>query len=78
MRKRGILKKNKKEMVSLDSERAKLIINSKDVVQVLYQGLPVWLDQVKENNVVEVTRLDRKQKIEVPVYLLVENRSANI
>ncbi len=78
MRKRGILKKNKKEMVSLDSERAKLIINSKDVVQVLYQGSPVWLDQVKENNVVEVTRLDRKEKIEVPAYLLVENRSANI
>jgi len=62
----------------LDSERAKLIINSKDVVQVLYQGSPVWLDQVKENNVVEVTRLDRKEKIEVPAYLLVENRSANI
>ncbi|MDP4182164.1 MAG: H-type small acid-soluble spore protein [Bacillota bacterium] len=57
----------------MDTNRAKEIISSGDVVQVLYQGSPVWLESVKDNNVAEVITLDRKQKIEVPVYLLVEN-----
>lgn len=65
-------------MVSLDSQRAKEIMKSGDIVQVLYQGSPVWLDKVNDNNVAEVTRLDRKDKLEVPVYLLVENSPANI
>lgn len=65
-------------MVSLDSERVKDIIKSKDVIQVLYQGSPVWVNQVRDNNVAEVTRLDRKDKIEVPVYLLVENKNAGM
>lgn len=59
----------------MDSIRAKEIISSGDVIQVLYQGSPVWLENVKDNNTAEVTRLDRKDKIEVPVYLLVENKS---
>jgi small acid-soluble spore protein H (minor) len=58
----------------LDSIRAKEIISSGDVIQVLYQGSPVWLENVKDNNTAEVTRLDRKDKIEVPVYLLVEDK----
>ncbi len=62
----------------MDSERAKQIIKSTDMIQVLYQGTPVWLENVKENNVAEVMRLDKKDKIEVPVYLLVENSPANI
>lgn len=59
----------------MDSIRAKEIISSGDVIQVLYQGSPVWLENVKDNNTAEVTRMDRKDKIEVPVYLLVENKS---
>lgn len=62
----------------MDSERAKDIIKSKDVIQVLYQGSPVWVNQVMDNNVAEVTRLDRKDKIEVPVYLLVENKNTSM
>ncbi len=62
----------------MDSQRAKEIMKSGDIVQVLYQGSPVWLDKVNDNNVAEVTRLDRKDKLEVPVYLLVENSPANI
>jgi small acid-soluble spore protein H (minor) len=58
----------------LNSIRAKEIISSGDVIQVLYQGSPVWLENVKDNNTAEVTRLDRKDKIEVPVYLLVEDK----
>lgn len=60
----------------MDSSRAKQILQSPDPVQVLYQGTPVWLEKVKDNNVAEVTRLDRQDRIEVPVYLLVENSPA--
>jgi small acid-soluble spore protein H (minor) len=78
MRKREILKKNKKEMVSLDSERAKSIIKSKDVVQVLYQGSPVWIEGVSGNDIAEVTILTGgKQRIEVPVSRLVEEPCSN-
>lgn len=62
----------------MDSERAKQIMKSPDMIQVLYQDTPVWLENVKENNVAEVTRLDKKDKIEVPVYLLVENSPVNV
>ncbi|KNY29174.1 H-type small acid-soluble spore protein [Pseudobacteroides cellulosolvens] len=58
----------------MDSIRAKEIISSGKLIQVLYQGSPVWLENVKDNNTAEVTRLDRKDKIEVPVYLLVEDK----
>lgn len=61
------------EMNALDSKRANEIMKSNETIQVLYQGEPVWLDRVKDNNVADVTRMDRQDKLEVPVYLLVEN-----
>ena len=57
----------------MDSKRAHEIMKSNETIQVLYQGSPVWLDRVKDNNVADVTRMDRQDKLEVPVYLLVEN-----
>jgi len=61
----------------LDSKRAKEILKSHDSIQVLYQDTPVWLENVKENNIAEVTKLDNRQdRIEVPVYMLVENSPA--
>jgi small acid-soluble spore protein H (minor) len=60
-------------MIFLDSKRACEIMKSPGSIQVLYQGQPVWLENVKENNVAVVTEMDRKERIEVPVYLLVEN-----
>jgi H-type small acid-soluble spore protein len=61
-------------MVFLDSIRARQIILAPETVQVLYQGSPVWIENVKSNNLAEVTRLDStKDKVEVPVYMLVEN-----
>jgi len=58
----------------LDSIRAKEIISSGELIQVLYQGSPVWLENVKDNNMAEITKLDGKDKMEVPVYLLVEDK----
>lgn len=56
----------------LDSVRAKQILESTESIQVLYQGSPVWIESIGENNVAIATRLDSSEKLEVPVYLLVE------
>ena len=57
----------------MDTIRAKQIMQSKDNIQVLYRGAPVWIENIKDNNTAEVTTLDKKSRIDVPVYLLVEN-----
>lgn len=57
----------------MDSKRAHEILKSEETIQVLYQGSPVWLESVKDNNIADVTRMDKNDRINVPVYLLVEN-----
>lgn len=70
----GIINMEKalKEGYFLDSERAKQIISSDDRIDVLYQGIPVWLEKVKDNNMVEVSYLESHTKEEMPAYKLVE------
>lgn len=46
----------------MDSKRAKEIMGSGDVVQVLYEGSPVWLENVNDNNTAEIVRLDGREK----------------
>lgn len=58
----------------MDSIRAKEIISSGELIQVLYQGSPVWLENVKDNKIAEITKLDSKDKMEVPLSLLVEDK----
>jgi H-type small acid-soluble spore protein len=60
----------------MDSYRAKQIMDSQDTIEVLYLNSPVWIENVTENNLAQVTYLDNKQKDEVPVYKLVENSPA--
>ena len=61
----------------MDSNRAKQIMKSSEPVQVLYEGSPVWLENVKVNNMAEVTRIDNQKRIEVPLYMLMEDGPAN-
>ena len=61
------------KVIILDSARAKQIISSKDKIQVLYQGSPVWIESIKDNNTAEITNIDSQERIDVPVYKLVEN-----
>lgn len=61
----------------MDSKRAEQIMQSSETVQVLYQGSPVWIESIKDNNTAEITYIDGKRKIEVPIYLLVENNPVN-
>ncbi|WP_163192980.1 H-type small acid-soluble spore protein [Clostridium thermarum] len=62
----------------MDIKRAKEILeNTGDTIQVLYQGAPVWLENIKDNNTAVVSFIENHRKEEVPIYKLVENKSAN-
>ena len=60
----------------MDSVRAKQIWKSAVTTEVLYQGSPVWIENINSNNTVEVTNMKTKERMEVPAYLLVENTPA--
>lgn len=60
-------------MSILDSKRAKEILNqTKDNIQVLYNGSPVWIEDVRDNNVAQVTDINTHNRIDAPVNKLVE------
>jgi H-type small acid-soluble spore protein len=57
----------------MDTKRAKEILNqTRENIQVLYNGTPVWIEGVKSNNTAEVTDINTHAKIEAPVNKLVE------
>ena len=57
----------------MDNKRAKEILNqTKENIPVLYNGSPVWIEDVNGNNTAEVTDLNNNSKIEAPVNKLVE------
>lgn len=56
----------------MDTERAKQIMSAKNNIEVLYQGSPVWIENVTQSNTAEVTYLETHDRVEVPVYKLVE------
>lgn len=56
----------------MDSNRAKQIMESKGVIKVLYQGSPVWIENVLDDNTVQVSDLLTNVKQDVPVNMLVE------
>ena len=62
----------------MDSVRAKQIIDSSGNIQVLYNGSPVWLEDVTNNNTVRITYLDTNKSDEVPTYKLIENNPDSI
>jgi small acid-soluble spore protein H (minor) len=56
----------------LDSSRVKQIIEAPEKIEVLYDGTPVWLENVNNNNTVYVTYIETHKQEDVPVYKLVE------
>jgi H-type small acid-soluble spore protein len=56
----------------VDSIRAKQIIESHGVIAVNYHNSPVWIEQIKDQDKVEVTTLDTNQRMEVPMEQLIE------
>lgn len=57
----------------MDSERARQIVESLGVIEVLYNGSPVWIENIKENTA-EVSYIDTKNKAEVQVENLIERK----
>ncbi|NLD46794.1 MAG: H-type small acid-soluble spore protein [Clostridiaceae bacterium] len=56
----------------MDSTRAKQIIESNGIIEVLYEGTPVWIENVKDNNTADVSFIKTNIKKDVPIYMLVE------
>ena len=62
----------------MDSEYAIKILNAKENIEVLYNGTPVWIESVNDNNTAKVTYLESRRVEDVPVYKLVESSKDNI
>ncbi|HCF71283.1 MAG TPA: H-type small acid-soluble spore protein [Syntrophomonas sp.] len=56
----------------MDIERAHDIVNSLGVIEVLYQGEPIWIEDINGDQA-RIDFLDRRQKAEVPVRDLIES-----
>lgn len=57
----------------MDKNRAKQILNSKDRIDVFYQGTPVWIEDVNDKDVAQITLLSgAKQRMDVSVNWLSE------
>lgn len=59
----------------MNSEHAKNILESHGVIEVKYHNSPVWIEQVKDDEMAEVTRLDTNERMEIPVSELTEDSS---
>lgn len=58
---------------TMDEIRAKEILNqTKENIQVLYNGSPIWIEDVKANNTALVKDLNNQMSMEAPVNKLVE------
>lgn len=66
-----ILRKTAQGDDFLNRERAKQIMESRGVIQVLHNGSPVWIESIKGDNA-EVTYIESKKRAEVPLNTLNE------
>lgn len=56
----------------MEKKRIREIINSLGVIEVLYQGRPVWIEDV-DGSLAQVRYLDTRDSFEVPIGDLEEN-----
>lgn len=56
----------------MDNKRARQIVESLGVIEVLYNGSPVWIENINENTA-EVSFFDSKNKAEVQIEELTEH-----
>ncbi|MCX7772365.1 MAG: H-type small acid-soluble spore protein [Clostridia bacterium] len=55
----------------MDSKRVNEIMESKGVINVNYNGMPVWIDNMK-GDMAEVTLIGKNQTMSVPINNLIE------
>jgi len=49
----------------MDNSRAKEIVNSQEMIKVTYDGIPVYIEEVNEdNNIAKIRFLDGSNKID--------------
>ncbi|MCX7922081.1 MAG: H-type small acid-soluble spore protein [Clostridia bacterium] len=61
----------------MNRDRAQQIVNSYGVIEVLYNGSPVWIEGVKDNSHAEVSYLNsRDKKMDVALNDLIETNTA--
>jgi H-type small acid-soluble spore protein len=65
-------KTNVKKEKIMDRERAKEIMNSPETIYVTYQNIPVWLDQLKDNNQIQIRDMNADIWMDVPLNELME------
>lgn len=53
-------------------DRAREIFKSKGVIQVLYQGHPVWIEEIDEDSAI-IRMMDSEHQLTVPVNMLTES-----
>ncbi|HQA50197.1 MAG TPA: H-type small acid-soluble spore protein [Syntrophomonadaceae bacterium] len=52
-------------------DRAREIMESKGVIEVLYQGHPVWIEQIEQDSA-HIRLLDNSHRLSVPINMLTE------
>lgn len=59
----------------MNFERAQQIFNSEEIIEVLHDGSPIWIESLNpKNNMITIKKLDGPDSLkEVPVTELVEN-----
>jgi len=62
----------KKGVDRMDNKRAREIINSLGVIEVLYQSRPVWVEDI-DGSLVQVRYLDIEHSFKVPIGELEES-----
>jgi small acid-soluble spore protein H (minor) len=58
--------------LALGPTNTKKIMESKGVIEVLYEGSPVWIENVLDNNTVQVSNIQTNDKQDVSANMLVE------
>jgi H-type small acid-soluble spore protein len=56
----------------VDIRRAKEIVESHGVIEVLHHNSPVWIEDINDSNLIQISYLDTKKRCEVPVEQLEE------
>ncbi len=59
----------------MDYNRAREILASENIVEVLYQGTPVWIHEVQRNGVTATVSMDKEEMVPVPIRELKEGQT---
>lgn len=66
-----------KRGVDMLIDRAREIVESKGVIEVLYQGHPVWIEHLHDDSA-QIRLLDNEERLHVPVNMLAEGHASGI